>query len=1478
MAQPKDVVGAALVVGGGIAGVQASLDLAESGYKVYLVEDQTGIGGRMAQLDKTFPTNDCSTCIFSPKLVTVGQNPNIELRSYSTVDDIQGEAGRFKVTIRQKSRYIRKDRCKACGDCATACPVKVPNEFDETLSNRAATYRLFPQTIPQTFVIDKADRAPCVMACPAHINVQGYVQLIKVGKYKEAIELIYRNLPLPGVLGRVCPHPCEKVCRRAEKDQPVSICKLKRFAADQVDYATLSLPEITPREEKIAIVGSGPAGLSAAYYLALKGFKATIFEAGPVLGGWLRVGIPEYRLPRDILEKEIQHILNLGVEAKTNTALGKDFSIQDLKDQGYKSIFLAVGCQKGAKMAIPGEDTSGVVQGVDFLRQAALGQWTEKAKNAVIIGGGNVAIDAARTQVRMGANQVTILYRRTRQEMPAFEEEIDAAIAEGAKIQYLAAPVEVVAANGKVTGLKCIRMELGPPDESGRRRPIPKEGSEFLLEVDTIIPAIGQTIDPLVWDAVSGLDRTRKNTIQIDKVTYGTSVEGIFSGGDAGTGPATVVEAVAAGREVAESIQRFLEGADMAAGRPMQFAENPEYPPISEEIRPEKRAMNPELTVAQRKGFQEVELAFPEDEAAREAARCLNCGVCSECMECVKACPAQAIEHTMEDELIQVEVGTVILSTGYEMISPEKVRGEFSYGTAPNVLTNMEFERMLSASGPNAGEVKRPSDGHHPKKVGWIQCVGSRDPQKGMPHCSAICCMASIKEAVIAKEHDTNIEPTIFYMDMRAYGKDFDAYYERAKNSGSVRFVRSMVSHVVEDPITHNLNVTYLDDDQKLQTENFDMLVLAVGLKTSEESRNLAAKLGVKLNESEFCSTSSFAPVETTRPGVFVAGMLQGPKDIPQTVMEASAAAGASSSLLATARNTLATKQEFPPQRDVSAEEPRIGVFICRCGINIANVVNVPKVVEHVKTLPNVVFADEKLFTCSQDTQEQFLDIIKEHNLNRVVVSACSPRTHEPMFQLTMEKAGLNPYLFTMTNIRDQCSWVHATHKEEATLKAMDLARMAVARARLLAPLQKGKMKVVPNGVVLGGGVAGMAAALNLADQGFQVYLAEKSDKLGGNALSIEKTIKGEEVKPFLNDIIRKVENHPKIALFKSATFSDLSGHVGHFKAKITPAGGEPTEVEFGAAVIATGAKESKPTEYLYGEHPAVHTHHSLEERIMAGDPTLKQIKNAVFIQCVGSRCEERPYCSKVCCSGSVRLSERLREINPNVKNYILYRDLRTYGLLEKYYTASRRAGTVYVRYDPEAKPIVEADGDKLKVVVRDQVLNQNIAISTDVLTLAAAIEPGESTRQLGQLFKVTVNASGYFVEAHMKLRPVDFTTEGVFLAGLAHYPKPLDEAMAQATAAAQRASIILSKDEMTFPGVVSKVDPDKCAVCLTCVRLCPYGAPFINEDHKAEIVTALCQGCGICSSVCPGKAIELQHFRDDQVFEEIDALLGQAG
>ncbi len=577
--------------------------------------------------------------------------------------------------------------------------------------------------------------------------------------------------------------------------------------------------------------------------------------------------------------------------------------------------------------------------------------------------------------------------------MPANEEDVNAARQEGVKVEVLTGAVEILTDGAnKVTGVKCIRMDLGPRDDTGRRRPVPVEGSEFVIDADTVIPAVGQTIDPALWESASGSTGSPWNTIQVDRSPSHVP-PGVFAGGDATTGAATVVEAVAAGREAAISIARHLQGKDLTADRPLKLPGNPEYPPIPE-MKPEARAKSPTLPMAERRSFKEVELAFSEEEAEREANRCLNCGVCSECMLCVKACPADAVEHSLEDEILEVPVGTVILSTGYDMIDPSKIRGEFSYGTARNVITNMEFERMLSASGPSAGEIARPSDGTHPHRVAWIQCVGSRDPQRGMPHCSSICCMASIKEAIIAKEHDPSFEPTIFYMDIRAHGKDFDAYYERAKNGGGVRFVRSMVSRVVEDPKTHNLNITYVNENQQLITETFDMVILAVGLKTSDESRNLAEKLGIDLNESHFCATSSFEPVQSSVPGIFVAGMLQGPKDIPQTVMEASAAAGASSRLLASARNTLTTKEQFPPQRDISEEEPRIGIFICRCGINIANVVDVPRVVDHVKSLPNVVYADEKLFTCSQDTQEQFWKLSMNTSLTEW---SSRPAAPEPM-------------------------------------------------------------------------------------------------------------------------------------------------------------------------------------------------------------------------------------------------------------------------------------------------------------------------------------------------------------------------------------------------------------------------------------------------------------------------------------------------
>ncbi|MEJ2716381.1 MAG: FAD-dependent oxidoreductase [Deltaproteobacteria bacterium] len=1002
-------IGAVLTVGGGIGGVQTSLDLAESGFKVYLVEEKPCIGGVMAQLDKTFPTNDCSACIFSPKLQTLAQNPNIEILAYSQVEGIEGEAGNFHVKVRQKARYVDPDKCTSCGTCAEKCPTRVPNEYNFGHDIRKAIYKDYAQGIPSVFTID-----------------------------------------------------------------------------------------------------------------------------------------------------------------------------------------------------------------------------TEHCR--------------------------------------------------------------------------------------------------------------------------------------------------VFQG--------------------------------------------------------------------------------------------KKCGVCA------KVCPADAIDYEQKDTIFDLDVGAVILTPGYELFDTARI-SEYGHGRMPNVVTNLEMERILSASGPFEGEIRRPSDGAHPHKIAWIQCVGSRDRRKGMPHCSSVCCMASIKEAVIAKEHDASVEPTIFYMDIRAYGKDFDKYYERAKNQTGVRFIRSMVSRVVEDPLTHNLLITYLDEGDQLITETFDLVVLAVGIKTSESTVKAAGLLSVDLDENNFCLTGDFEPVQTSRPGIFVAGVFQAPKDIPQTVMEASAAAGVATRLLASERDTLTKKKELPPERDVSGEEPRIGVFVCKCGINIASTVQVPEVVERIRELPGVVYAGESLFTCSQDALANIKETIETNRLNRLIVASCTPRTHRPLFQETAREAGLNKYLVEMANIREHCSWVHMKEKDQATDKAVDLIRMAVSRVRQLEQIEDQQLEMVSSALVIGGGVAGMVAALNLADQGFPVHLLERTDTLGGKARSLNHTLKGEEVRPFLDNLIEKVTADERISLHFNSVIDSVEGFIGNFKTKISSDGGEPQEIEHGVAVVATGAEEWKPDIYGYGTDPRIRTHLEMNEAMKADDPAVMKADTTVFIQCVGSRCEERPWCSKVCCNHTVMDSIELKKANPEARIFVLYRDIRTFGLNEPYYEEARRLGVIFARFEPENPPEVTV-GDKIVVRVKDLVLGGTMTLEADNLVLAAAIIPLEDNAELARLFKLSTNEDGYFLEAHMKLRPVDFATDGVFLAGLAHYPKPLDETIAQAEAAASHAAQILARGYVEAPGMVSSVDSFLCRGCGRCVDICPFGVPELKETEPgvfvSEINPALCKGCGACAVVCPTGAATIRHFKDDQIGDMIDA------
>jgi len=1304
--------------------------------------------------------------------------------------------------------------------------------------------------------------------------VQGYVQMVKEGKYKEALEIIMEDLPLPGVLGRICPHGCEDACRRCEVESPVAIRDLKRLAADKFDPRQVEIKCVPPKKEKVAIIGSGPAGLSCAYHLAKKGVLSTIFESLPEPGGMLRVGIPAHRLPREILDQEIEIITNLGVDIETNTALGGDVTIDGLLQDGYKAVYLAIGSHKGIELGIPGEKTNGVRQGVEFLREVNLTGKTDTGKKVAIIGGGNVAIDVARSAVRLGAETVNIVYRRTRNEMPAWEEEIQAAEDEGVQVSYLAAPQEVLTRDGKVVGLRCIRMELSEPDSSGRKRPIPVPGSEYEIEIDQLIPAIGQRPDLSALEDITGLTYTRWGTTEVNSVTYATERDGVFAGGDLQTGPWVAIGAIGAGKEAAESILRYIEGHDMAEGREPVVNENPVYRPIPEDEPAVERARMPELAVNKRQGnFDEVELGYAEDEGRAEAARCLNCGYCCECYQCVEACLANAVDHSQQAEVKEIEVGSVILTAGCEPYDPSYLENVYHYKTSPNVLTSLEFERILSASGPTMGHLQRPSDGKNPKKIAWLQCVGSRDSnQCGNSYCSSVCCMYAIKDSMIAKEHaEEELDCVVFNMDIRTFGKDYEKYYNRAKDAG-IRFIKSRIHSIDEIGDTGNLSIRYMDDAGQLQIEEFDMVVLSVGLQVPDATVQLAERLGVELDDSRFAVTHPFAPVETSRPGVYACGVFQEPKDIPSSVIEASAAACAAGASLNTARNTLTRSVEIPEEVDVTEQEARVGVFVCNCGVNISSVVDVKGVTEYAKTLPNVVHAQENLFTCSQDSQDQMKEIIKEHKLNRVVVAACSPKTHEPIFQDTMESCGLNKYLFEMANIRNQDSWVHSETAETASEKANDLVRMSVARAGTLHPLQEKKIPVVQKGLVIGGGVAGMNAALGLADQGYEVVLIEKEAELGGLANRLTATIEGADIGGYLKDLTSKVKSHEKVQVITNALVVGFSGFKGNFTTEVL-VGPDMVQrkIDHGAIILATGAHEFRPQEYLYGDDPRVLTQLELAERMQKGE--LEEPQQVVMIQCIGSRNEQNPNCSRVCCQTAVKNALHIKEKYPDAQIYVLYRDIRTYGLLEDYYTEARRQGVFFFRFDPEDPPVAAAVKDGIEVTFTDHVLNRKLKVSTDLLVLSAGME-AEDTEELSSIVKLARTPEGYFMEAHVKLRPVDMATEGIFVCGTAHSPKLISESIAQAYAAASRAVTFLSQTHLTLSAVTAQVEADKCASCLICVRSCPYDVPKINADGVSEIDEALCHGCGICTAECPAKAIQLNWYEDDQIICKVDALL----
>ena len=1546
-------IGAAMVVGGGIAGMQATLDLADQGFKIYLVEAQAAIGGKMAQLDKTFPTNDCAMCTISPRLVEVGNHPNVEILTNAQVESVSGSAGNFRVKVRQEPRYVDPEACVACGDCVEVCPVVVPDPFNEGLASRRAIFKLYPQAVPNAFAIAKRGIAACRDACPAGQRAQGYIALIREGRWQDALRVIKMDNPFPGICGRICNHRCEDACNRQLVDEAVNIRALKRFVTDKV-YAE-PRPPVEPAErlyeEQVAIIGAGPCGLTAAQDLVRSGYGVTVFEAMPVAGGMLRLGVPEYRLPAEIVEREVQDIVDLGVDLRLNERID---NLDDLFEQGFDAVLIAVGAHEGIRLPIPGADLDGVLVNTHFLRDVRLnrldGNGNGLGERVLVLGGGNVAIDCARTAVRLG-REVHLACLESREEMPAHQWEVEAAEAEGVHL-HPGRSFEAITGDesGRVRGVRCQDVAEFSFDESGRLHVEKVPESEHTLACDTVIFSVGQRAGLAFIPDDAGVGLTRQQTIAVNPNTLAATRKGVFAAGDSVSGTAFVIEAVDSGHRAAESILRYLRG-DAIEPPP-----KPELPVVKltpeeieerlarGEITRQPRVSMPELPVSRRvNNFAEVERGYDDASAQAEAARCLACGVCSECMSCVFACGKDAIDHDMVATERTLGVGGIVLAPGYQVYRAELAE-EFGFGRYPDVVTSLQFERLLSASGPTLGKLQRPSDGTVPRRIAFLQCIGSRD--QSHDYCSAVCCMYATKEAIIAKEHYPDLDIHVFFMDMRAFSKGYWSYFERARDRYGIEYTRCRPSALREDPHTHKLILDYVGEEGDPYQLRFDMVVLSVGMEIAPQVRDLGRRLGIELDEYGFCHTAQFNPVESSRPGIYAVGPFREPKDIPESVVEASGAAAAVAGRLSLARGTETTPVVYPPERDVSEEEARVGVFVCHCGSNIGGYLDVPEVAAYAGQQPHVAHAEASLYTCSQDNIRHIAEQIKERGLNRVVVASCTPLTHQPLFQDCLRSAGLNPFLFEMANIRNQCSWVHSDDWEGATAKAKDLVRMAIARAAELESLATSAVPVAQSALVVGGGAAGMMAALSLAEQGFPVHLVEREKTLGGNLSQVYtslgeveagkeprssgslfgstaggqvKTVSGkgaEEGTRFLetgegtqfpengngkrlrgqpphyrprrilHQLLSLVEEHPAITVHRESEVVATGGFKGNFTSTIRKANGQKQEIAHGATILATGGEEYRGPEYGYGSHPHIVSQQELEAWL--GGETEGELaeitdpESVVMIQCVGPA---EQFCSRICCTVALKNALVLKQRHPECQVTVLYRDIRTYGFKERLYTEARRQGVLFVRYEADARPevTVEADGT-LTVRARELTLGQDLVLAPDLLVLSMPVVPRNDAKALAGRFKIPLGEDGFFQEAHVKLRPVDFPGEGIFMAGMAHYPRLLDETLIQAQAAAARAARVLSQETLAAGGVVAVVDPTVCTGCLTCVRICPFGAPRIDHEltgaggisGAAQIPATVCQGCGTCAAECPAGAIELMHFTERQMAAKVEALFSR--
>lgn len=837
---------------------------------------------------------------------------------------------------------------------------------------------------------------------------------------------------------------------------------------------------------------------------------------------------------------------------------------------------------------------------------------------------------------------------------------------------------------------------------------------------------------------------------------------------------------------------------------------------------------------------------------------------CTECGNCVETCPSKAISLIKQEDIKELRVGAIILSTGFEGFDPRSAT-QYGYKRYPNVITSIELERILSPNGPTNGKLLRPSDGKLPESIAFLQCVGSRDVERN--YCSSACCMYAIKEASLIKEANSGAEIYIFFMDLRNFGKGFYRYYEQTKEKCGINFVRSRIPVVKEEPKSRNLILPFKAEDGSITQRQFELVVLSVGQTPSPRLKELSSILGVKLNKHGFCWTDKFSPVETSEEGIYVCGSASGPKDISDTLVEASAAARQISRW---GGKSKAMEDKSP---GTTPEEARIAIFLCNCGGEIASVIDLKEMAKFSQELPGVICVEEVSYLCQKEILTSMKKKIEECQANRAILATCIPFIRNRLPQQVAADTGLDPSLVQSLDIREGAAWIHKDSPKQATGKARSLLSMAVERLRCQVPLPLAATPINQKALIIGGGLAGLTSALSLAEQGIEVHLIEKSARLGGNLKDIYFTLEGNDPQRLLDELTKKVEANSLIHLYEESEVVEVKGYAGDFTATIKDKEGGPEVIGIGAIIIATGGQEWQPTEYLYGQDERIITQKELEKRLSSGELDPKGLNSIVMVQCVGSRENERPYCSRLCCSQALKNSLILKEQNPEMDIAILYRDIMSYGFNEEFYTQAREKGIKFIRYEPEEKPEVKLKEGKLEVKVDELVLGGKLMMEPDLVVLSPAIIP-QDNRKLSQMLDVELSEEGFFQEAEAKFRPVEFSKDGIFLCGLAHSPRNIRETIIQAQAASQRAISMLASGQLQSGRTVSEVNERWCAGCEVCVQVCPYKARVMDVEKGVVVVReTLCRGCGACVAACPSGAARLRGFTGKQVLSMIDAL-----